>query len=196
MSAIVAYLRAGAPVNTTLPAWLAETIEGRTFPTPESRMRLAIELSAKNVELGTGGPFGSAIFHARIGELVAVGVNRVVPNCDPTAHGEMTALRVGAAMAGNFSLGREYELYTSAEPCGMCATAIIWGGVGKVYYGATTEDVEGIGYDEGLKPSDWPTRMQERGIEVVGPFLREQAVQVLQDYLISGGKIYNGDQNP
>ena len=61
--------------------------------TKEELMRKAIELSVKNVAEG-GGPFGAVI--AKNGEIVATGVNRVTPDCDPTAHAEVSAIRCAA----------------------------------------------------------------------------------------------------
>lgn len=53
-------------------------------------MRMAIDLSVENIDNG-GGPFGAVI--VRDGEVIATGVNRVVPNNDPTAHAEVNAIR-------------------------------------------------------------------------------------------------------
>ena len=56
--------------------------------TKEELMRKAIELSVQNVAEG-GGPFGAVI--AKNGEIIAMGVNRVTPDCDPTAHAEVSS---------------------------------------------------------------------------------------------------------
>lgn len=88
-------------------------------------MRKAIELSIRNVAEG-GGPFGAVI--ARNGEIVATGVNRVTPDCDPTAHAEVSAIRAAAKVLGTFDLSG-CEIYTSCEPCPMCLglfTGHIW----------------------------------------------------------------------
>ena len=69
--------------------------------TKEELMRKAIELSVKNVAEG-GGPFGAVI--AKNGEIVATGVNRVTPDCDPTAHAEVSAIRAAAKKLGTFDL--------------------------------------------------------------------------------------------
>lgn len=85
-------------------------------------MRKAIELSIRNVAEG-GGPFGAVI--ARNGEIMATGVNRVTPDCDPTAHAEVSAIRAAAKVLGTFDLSG-CEIYTSCEPCPMCLGAIYW----------------------------------------------------------------------
>ena len=64
-------------------------------------MQQAIQLSADNIDDG-GGPFGAVI--VKDGEVVATGANRVVPNNDPTAHAEVTAIRNACKKLGTFSL--------------------------------------------------------------------------------------------
>ena len=79
-------------------------------------------------------------------------------------------------------------LATSAEPCAMCLGAIPWSGIKHVVYGATGDDVEAIGFDEGLKPTGWKRKLADKGIVFKGPLLREQAVEVLELY--RGQQIY------
>lgn len=81
--------------------------------TKEELMRKAIELSVQNVAEG-GGPFGALI--ARDGEIIAMGVNRVTADHDPTAHAEVNAIRAAARRLGMFDLSG-CEIYTSCEPC-------------------------------------------------------------------------------
>lgn len=64
-------------------------------------MQMAIDLSVDNIDTG-GGPFGAVI--VRDGEVIATGTNRVVPNADPTAHAEVTAIRNACAKLGTFQL--------------------------------------------------------------------------------------------
>lgn len=69
------------------------------------------------------------------GEIVARGQNRVLRNCDPTAHAEVVALRTAAQAVGNYRL-LECELYVTLEPCAMCAGAMIHARLGRLVYGA------------------------------------------------------------
>ena len=64
-------------------------------------MRLAISISEENIDNG-GGPFGAVI--VRDGEVIATGANRVVPNNDPTAHAEVSAIRNACSKLGTFNL--------------------------------------------------------------------------------------------
>ena len=117
----------------------------------------AIRLSEDNVRNG-GGPFGAVI--ARDGEIVGTGTNRVTPDCDPTAHAEVNAIRDAASRLGTFDLSG-CEIYSSCEPCPMCLGAIYWAHLDRLYYGNDKHDAAGIGFDDAfiyreldLKPED------------------------------------------
>lgn len=125
--------------------------------TREELMREAIRLSEENVRNG-GGPFGAVI--ARDGEIVGTGTNRVTPDCDPTAHAEVNAIRAAASRLGTFDLSG-CEIYSSCEPCPMCLGAIYWAHLDRLYYGNDKQDAAGIGFDDAfiyreldLKPED------------------------------------------
>jgi tRNA(adenine34) deaminase len=101
------------------------------LPEDDGFMRMAL------VEAARGDfPFGAVIVRDK--EVLATGRNVGKVNNDPTAHGEMMAIRnfVAKRPAAEF-LGT--TLYTSGEPCPMCMSAIIWCGIGRVVYGASIE---------------------------------------------------------
>ena len=157
-------------------------------------MRLVIDLARQNIEHKTGGPFGAAVFESGTGRLVAVGVNLVESSNCSIAHAEMVAIALAQQAVGHYDLshgGGAHELVTSTEPCAMCLGAIPWSGVRRVVCGARGEDACEIGFDEGAKPADWVTALKNRDIEVVRDVLGPEAKAVLQDYLKSGGPIYN-----
>lgn len=106
-------------------------------------MELAIDEAKKGIRNKEGGPFGAVI--VKDGEVVGSGHNKVVANNDPTAHGEMMAIRDACNRLGTFDL-TGCELYTSSEPCPMCKCAIMWANIKKVYYGCTVNDAEDIGF--------------------------------------------------
>ena len=81
-------------------------------------------------------PVGSCIVSA--GKLVAVAGNRTRTDCDPTAHAEIIALREAAVRIGNYRLA-ETIVYSTIEPCAMCAGALIQARVPLLVYGATDE---------------------------------------------------------
>ncbi len=186
-------------IELRLPGWIEEFIlPDVVYPTPEDRMRLAVELSRENVRRGTGGPFGAAIFERDSGRLIAPGVNLVVTEGCSAFHAEMVAIMVSQQSTGSFDLGAPgmpaCELVASTEPCAMCLGATPWSGVRGLLCGARDEDAGAIGFDEGPKPPHWPRRLEERGITVIQDVLREEAVAVLREYAETGGEIYNSRQ--
>lgn len=95
-----------------------------------------------------GGVFGAVI--VKDGEIVAEVANRVVAEKDPTCHGEMEAIRNACKKRGRFKLAG-CTLYTSAEPCPMCAAASYWAETERIFYGATVDDaLEYGGFDDRL----------------------------------------------
>lgn len=181
-----------------LPEWVGKVLENApsVYPTIEARMQLAIELSRRNVQYETGGPFGAAIFNVQTNQLVAPGVNLVVSaNCS-IAHAEVLAIMLAQQRVGHWMLGSSgmspYQLVTSAEPCAMCLGAVQWAGVGSLVCGAREEDARRIGLDEGLKPTHWVEGLQGRGIGVIQDIGREEASSILFQYHERGGIIYNG----
>ncbi|MGL5822361.1 MAG: nucleoside deaminase [Sarcina sp.] len=106
-------------------------------------MNLCVESCMEGMKNHEGGPFGSAI--VKDGKIIAVGHNKVIGTNDPTAHGEVTAIREACKKLGTFDLSG-CELYTTSEPCPMCMSAIIWANIKKVYYGCTVQDARDIGF--------------------------------------------------
>ena len=107
-------------------------------------MQMAIDMSIKNIDEG-GGPFGAVI--VKDGRVVAMGANRVVPNNDPTAHAEVSAIRAACEALGTFSL-EGCDIYSSCEPCPMCLGAIYWAHLDHLYYGANKHDAAAAGFDD------------------------------------------------
>lgn len=109
----------------------------------DEHMKIALDEAYEGIRSGHGGPFGSVI--VRDGTIIGRGHNRVVIDKDPTAHGEVVAIRDACRNIGSFSLSG-CVLYTTAEPCPMCLGAILWAGIDKVYYGCNKLDTDGIGF--------------------------------------------------
>lgn len=113
-------------------------------PNPEF-LRRAIALAVQNVNVGGGGPFAAVI--VRDGRIVGEGVNTVTATHDPTAHGEVNAIRAACKALSTFTLAG-CELYTSCEPCPMCLAASYWARLDAVYYGASAADAARAGFDD------------------------------------------------
>lgn len=183
-------------VMLDLPGWIDEVVDWtKSYTSDDEKMAVAVELSRQNVLRGTGGPFGSAIFDIASGKLVSVGVNRVMPLHNSTAHGEMMAIMLAEHKVQSFSLsadGVKRELFTSCEPCAMCLGGTLWSGVKRLVCAATAEDARAIGFDEGPVFDSSYAYLQQAGVEVVCLVQRDAANDVLQQYLGGGGTIYNG----
>jgi tRNA(Arg) A34 adenosine deaminase TadA len=176
-----------------LPDWVPDVLEWDTpLADDDGRMGLAIALAARNVEAGTGGPFGAIVVDSADGRLLGVGVNRVVELDNSILHAEVIAVMGAEQRVGSFSLAdRPRELYTSCAPCAMCLGAIHWSGVSRLVCGATRADAEALGFDEGPVFEESYRYLEREGLEVVHGLRREEAAQVMRSYLERGGEIYN-----
>ncbi len=131
-----------------------------TLPNPEF-LRRAIHLATENAASGAGGPFGAVI--VRDGKIVGEGVNTVTATHDPTAHGEVNAIRAAARALGQFSLDG-CQLYTSCEPCPMCLAAAYWARVEAIYYGASAADAARAGFDDAVFYAELAKPASERQV--------------------------------
>lgn len=186
-------------LHISLPDWLVQAhADCPRLATDAERMRFVVELSRRNVESHSGGPFAAAVFESESGRLVSAATNLVVASHCSAAHAEVLALSFAQQALRRHDLGANdlpaMELVGSCEPCAMCLGALGWSGVRRVVCAATGKDAELIGFDEGPKPADWAGELRRRGIEVVEGVLRAEAVAVLLTYRQLGGLIYNGRQ--
>jgi tRNA(adenine34) deaminase len=108
-------------------------------------MDLAIE-EARAAAVRGEVPVGAVI--VRDGAVVARAGNRTLADRDPTAHAEMLAIRAAAAALGSERL-TDCDLYVSLEPCAMCAAAIAFARIRRLYYGAA--DPKGGAVDNGVR---------------------------------------------
>ena len=138
-------------------------------------MTRAIELSIENVNLG-GGPFGSII--VKNDKVIAEGSNKVTLNNDPTAHGEIVAIRKACKSLNNFNLSG-CELYSTCEPCPMCLSAIYWAHIDKVYYANTRDDAKKIDFDDSLIYSELLKNVKIRKIPMA-QMMREEALKAFE----------------
>jgi tRNA(adenine34) deaminase len=99
-------------------------------------MRRAIEAAREAAGLEEV-PIGACLVSAE-GELLAVASNRTITNNDPTAHAEVLAIREAAARVGNYRLTGS-TVYTTIEPCVMCAGALVNARVARLVFGAHDE---------------------------------------------------------
>lgn len=184
------------PLSITYPDWLNQlVVPGEVLNTDLDRMELAIKLSQCQVDYDTGGPFGAIVCNLETGEVVGVGVNRVVPNNASVAHAEVVAWSCAQQYFANYDLGASnlppLGLYSSAQPCVACWGGLFWTGLRKLVCGATKVDVESLtGFNEGPVPPDWAALLKQAGIDVVEQVSRSRACEVLKRYA-QRGVIYN-----
>ena len=153
-------------------------------PNPEF-LRRAVELAIQNVDVGGGGPFAAVV--VRNGKIVGEGVNSVTAGNDPTAHGEVNAIRAACKALGVFSLAG-CELYTSCEPCPMCLAACYWARLEAIYYGSSATDAARAGFDDAFLYEEMRKNNAERkmpGVQLLG----DEAWASFAAWISAAGKI-------
>lgn len=120
-------------------------------------------------------PIGTCIVIA--GELIAVAGNRTRTDCDPTAHAEIVALREAARRVGNYRL-TDATIYSTIEPCAMCAGALIQARVPVLVYGAADEKAGAVESHFGICNSD---KLNHR-VQVVKGVLENESRALMQEF--------------
>jgi tRNA(Arg) A34 adenosine deaminase TadA len=131
-------------------------------------------------------PFGALVVSDVGVNLVEARNNAVLPQGDPTQHAEMLACAQASRMMSKEDLAR-CTLYTSTEPCAMCAGAIYWTGIGRVIYALPEHRLLDFTGDDARNPTlRLPCRevfaRGQRPIAVIGPLLEEEAARVHEDF--------------
>lgn len=136
------------------------------------------------------GPFYAEIYDEN-GNFVSGASNSVVEDNCSVYHAEVNTLRKVHEKYAKYNLAPEnLTIYINAEPCIMCAGAIMWSGIKTIYFSVPSVDVEKItGFDEGYKPN-WIKEFKKRGITVYGNIQSEAGKEVLHEYVNSGKEIY------
>jgi tRNA(adenine34) deaminase len=122
---------------------------------------------------------GFAAVIVKDGAVLARGANRTAPDRDPTAHGEMVAIRAALAAHGPEAL-RGTTLYTTGEPCCMCMGAILWCGIGRVVFAASLSDIKSRFDQIGLSAADVAAAAPFAPIALTGGVLNDAAVPLLK----------------
>ena len=148
-------------------------------------MERAIELATENVTSGRGGPFGAVI--VRDGKIVGSGANLVTATNDPTAHGEIVAIRDACAALETFRL-TGCHIYTSCEPCPMCLAAIYWARCDAIFYGSCAADAAAAGFDDAFLYAELKRPIDQRKIPTVN-LLRQQAISSFDAWRAQAGRI-------
>jgi tRNA(adenine34) deaminase len=139
-----------------------------------SFMDMALEEARAAGEAGEV-PIGCIIVHD--GAVVARAGNRTLADCDPTAHAEIVAIRAAASLLGTERLC-DCDLYVTLEPCAMCAGAVAFARLRRLYYG--TADPKGGAVENGVKFFASPTCHHRP--EIYGGLAEQEAAALLKDF--------------
>lgn len=158
-------------------------IEGRATEVDAAYLRRAIAMASES-RAGGNRPFAAMVVLG--GEVLAESQSIRPRADDATGHSELRVLSAVSSLHRPPALGRA-TLYASAEPCAMCAGAAYWSGVGRVVYGLSERRLREFTRDHPANPTlDLPCRelfaCGQRRIEVIGPYLENEAVVPHQGY--------------
>jgi tRNA(Arg) A34 adenosine deaminase TadA len=154
-------------------------------PDHETLLRRAFDLARQSRSRGDH-PFGALLSDADGTVLMEQGNGIAEQGGDMTAHAErLLASRASRAYSPMFLAG--CTLYTSAEPCAMCAGAIYWAGIGQVVYGQSEKSLKAATGNHPQNPTlDLPCRTVfaagQRRVAVVGPLLEQEAAALQDDF--------------
>jgi len=147
-------------------------------------MERALDLAEEAVARGQM-PFGAVVVDQQ-GAVLGEGYNTVLADRDPTAHGEIAAIRDAWRRSGSHEALTGCTLYTSCEPCLSCSYVIVTHGLARVVFAAHGEDVPGYRPLLGgnfVLVAEWVHAQPDwLPIEVVGGVLRERAAAQLRDF--------------
>jgi tRNA(Arg) A34 adenosine deaminase TadA len=151
----------------------------------ESLLRRAFAVARRSRVQGDH-PFGALLAGPDGTVLVEQGNGFTAEGHDMTAHAERL-LATRASRAYGAAYLANCTLYSSAEPCAMCAGAIYWAGIGRVVYGQTEKSLKAATGAHAENPTlDLPCRTVfaagQRSVEVIGPLLEEEAAAIQADY--------------
>ncbi len=150
----------------------------------ETFMNEALRLATLSIGQ-SGGPFGAVV--VRDGRIVGRGHNRVVADCDPSAHAEIVALRHACRTLGTFHLPG-CALYSSCEPCPMCLGAAYWARIERIYYAASRDEAAAAGFDDALLYAELARPMTRRRLPMQR-LLAEAGRQPFLDWLASPNRV-------
>lgn len=149
-------------------------------------MSMAVEEAYVGIRSNDGGPFGAVV--VKDGNIVGLGHNKVLKTNDPTAHGEIDAIRHAGKVLKTYDLSG-CVMFTTGEPCPMCLAAIKWANIDKVYYGASTRDIAKIGFRDEEMHNEFDGFKSNCGVKMfqVG---RGQCLTLFETYNSSDHKLY------
>lgn len=145
----------------------------------------AVAQAELGVALKHGGPFGCVITNNN-NEIVGVGHNRVIIDNDPTAHGEIVAIRDACKSLETVDLS-DCTLYTTSYPCPMCLGAILWARISRVVYGCSIQDAKELGFDDELFYQKFKYKDAQVDMDQIN---REECIELFEKYNSTEHQMY------
>jgi tRNA(adenine34) deaminase len=143
-------------------------------------MRLALD-AARGAQAAGEVPVGAVLVQGD--SVIAVGANRPIAGCDPTAHAEIEALRAGGRALGSYRLNGT-TLFVTLEPCVMCASAIVHARVSRLVFGAWDAKAGGAGSTTNV----FNLPAVNHRVDVFGGVLMEESTRLLSDFFLARRK--------
>lgn len=147
-------------------------------------MKEAINEAYKGIKSKHGGPFGAVV--VKNNKIIGKGHNMVLKNSDPTAHGEVSAIRNACKNVKAFNL-QGATIYTTAEPCPMCLGAILWANIKNIYYGCSVNDTKHIGFKDEEFYKKFKVTKSKFNIKQID---KEECLKLFKDYKNSEKTLY------
>lgn len=152
----------------------------------EDFMRLAIEQAQKSIAAGQS-PFGAVI--VRNNEIIAATHNHVWAHTDPSAHAEVECIRCAGKTLNTIDF-TGCVMYSSCEPCPMCASAIHWANLDAIYFGARIEDAQRAGFRELTIPIETMYELGKSRVDIHAEVLREPCAALFDQWKAANGQAY------
>jgi guanine deaminase len=153
--------------------------------TPEYFMKRAIKLSREKMISQNAAPFAALV--VKHGQIIGEGVNEVFNKSDPTSHGEVEAIRMACSEIKDWDLSG-CELYTTCEPCELCASLIFWSKIDRVYYANTLEAArDDFGFDNLDDLRDEVRKDTKDRTTPYNQILQSEAREVLDEWATTDG---------
>jgi guanine deaminase len=152
----------------------------------ERWMKVAIEQARAGIAAGQS-PFGAVV--VRGDRAVGTGHNEVWLRTDITAHAEVVAVQRACATLKSIDLSG-CAMYTTCEPCPMCASAIHWARIGACVFGATIADASGAGFNELQLAARDVYRIGGSGVDLVGGVMQGECAALFGEWKRVAGRVY------
>lgn len=149
-------------------------------------MSLAIEQARAGIASGQS-PFGAVV--VRDGHLVRAGHNEVWKRTDPTAHAEVVAIQNACSALRTIDLSG-CVMYTTCEPCPMCAAAIHWARLDECVFGATIADAATAGFNEMHLSIAEAYRIGRSPVRLTPGIMQRECADLFRQWAAAGGRRY------